>query len=89
MLVIAALLLLAVPVYAQWQLPRYTRVTGTMWLVRITLIVVGAAVGYSIVGQTQRPGSEAVALFLIGFALVHAPAAIVLFLKNLRGEGRS
>jgi hypothetical protein len=89
MLVASALLLMVVPAYAQWQLPHFTKGTSKLWLVRLLLIVVGAAAGYAIVGQTLRPGIDAVALFLIGFALVHAPAAIVLFLKHLRDESKS
>ena len=89
MLIASALLLLVVPAYAQWQLPYFTKGTGKVWLVRLLLVAAGAAAGYAIVGRTPRPGIDAVALFLIGFALVHAPAAIVLFLKRLREEGQS
>jgi hypothetical protein len=37
MLIVSALLLLVIPTYAQWQLPRYTKGSGRVWLVRLLL----------------------------------------------------
>ena len=89
MLVVAAALLLVVAAYAQWQVPKFVQGTTKVWLTRLFLAGLGLAVGYAMVPKTGVVTVDSVALFLIGFAVVSVPAAIVLFLKSLRGERMS
>lgn len=89
MMIVAAVLLMIVPLYAQWQIPRYTLGPGKVWATRLLLSGLGVAVGYAIVDGGAHSADDVIALFLIGFAIVHGPAAIVLFIKGLREEGRT
>jgi hypothetical protein len=87
MLFVYAALLLAVAAYAQWALPQFTRSNANAWATRLLLVFLGIGVGYWFV--RMNPGLDAAAVFLMGFALVHVPAALVLLLKSWRHEGRS
>jgi hypothetical protein len=89
MLVVAAALLVVVAAYAQWQVPKFVRGTTKAWLTRLFLAGLWLAVGYAMVPKTGVLTADSIALFLIGFAIVSVPAAIVLFLKSLRGESLS
>lgn len=89
MMIVAALILMVVPLYAQWQIPRYTLGVGKTWATRLVLTGLGAAVGYAIVAGGAHSTNDIIALFLIGFAIVHGPAAIILFIKGLREEGQT
>jgi hypothetical protein len=53
------------------------------------LILAGIGFGYVGAAGADAPGGLAFLLFLIGFGLVHTPAAILLFIKRERGAGRS
>jgi hypothetical protein len=56
---------------------------------RLLLVGLGTAVGI-LAGRAWAGGSVAPGtMFLIGFGLVHVPAAAILFLKQQRGEGQS
>ncbi len=86
--VILALLLLTMAVYAQRQIPVYTAGRNKILVTRLILIGVGIAFGLT--GAAYMPGQlMKVLTFLIGFGLVHFPAAVVLYVKSKRGEGRS
>jgi membrane-associated phospholipid phosphatase len=89
MMIVAALILMVIPLYAQWQIPRYTLGAGKTWATRLLLSGLGIAVGYAIVEGGGHSMDDVIALFLIGFAIVHGPAAIVLFIKGLREEGQT
>lgn len=82
-------LLLGIAAYAQWQLPHFVLQESRALAVRLLLVFLGVAVGI-MMGRTW-PGPDAVPapLFFIGFGLVHVPAALILFLKRQRGEGRT
>lgn len=82
------LFLLTGTVYAQSMIPAYTDGSGKILLARAFLIIVG--IGFGLIGASyvQEPLPKLLA-FLIGFGLVHLPAAIVLLLKGMRGEGKS
>lgn len=91
--VIAALALLLVAAFTQWQLPRFTRGRRGVMLARSVLIAVGVAFGALLArlagtGLETAAGGGAAAIlsFLHGFGLVHLPAAVVLLLKRARGE---
>lgn len=88
-LIVFAGLLLGIAAYAQWQLPHFVLQESRALAVRLLLVFLGVAVGITM-GRTW-PGPDAVpaSLFFIGFGLVHVPAALILFLKRQRGEGRT
>jgi hypothetical protein len=83
-----AVVLLALAAYAQYAIPAHTR-AGRVVFTRALLAVIGAAFGF--VMALGYPGEPALALlaFLVGFGMVHFPAALILFFKHYRGEGRS
>lgn len=85
---VLALLLLAAAAYAQLRIPAFARGTAKVVFTRTLLVLAGIgfglyAAGYSVDRPSQLPG------FLIGFGLVHVPAAFILFIKGRRGEGKS
>jgi hypothetical protein len=86
--VILALLLIAAAVYVHKQIPVFTKGRTSRIVARTILIAVGVAFGLTgtryVAGQLPQ-----VLTFFIGFGLVHMPAAIVLFIKGKRGEGKS
>jgi hypothetical protein len=86
--VILALLLIAAAVYVHKQIPVFTKGRTNRIVARTILIAVGIAFGLTGTGYVTGQLSP-VLTFLIGFGLVHMPAAIVLFIKGKRGEGKS
>ena len=84
-----ALALLAVAAFAQWTIPQFTRGTRNAWALRLLLIVLGLAVGYTLVRVNGATADSVLPLFLLGFGLVHVPPAIVLLLKRWRKESPS
>ena len=78
-----------VAIYAQRRIPQFTAGTAMPALTRVLLAVVGLAVGYLAV--TAYPNDRAAALlaFVVGFGVVHVPAALILFFKGQRGAGKS
>jgi len=87
-LVIAAALLLAAAAYAHLRLPLFT--DGTTKLMAAHAILLAVGVGSGLVGaQMSEEGFASLLAFLVGFGVVHLPAAAILFLKRQRGEGPS
>lgn len=85
---ILALLLLAAAGYVQKQIPVYTK-GGTRILVALAILVlVGVAFGLTVAAYVTGDLPKSLT-FIIGFGIVHLPAAIVLFIKGKRGEGKS
>lgn len=84
-----ALVLLTVAGYAQYRIPFHTAGTTRIALARSVLLVIGIAFGYVGANSAGAQGGLALLLFFIGFGLVHAPAAIILFVKRTRGAGKS
>ncbi|MGQ0652182.1 MAG: hypothetical protein ACT4P4_07950 [Betaproteobacteria bacterium] len=87
--IVTAAVLIALAAYAQIHIPDHTAKRSNTVLVRSLLAIVGAALGGLAAAADRDSGVPAPLLFLAGFGLVHAPAAIILFVKRLRGEGRS
>jgi hypothetical protein len=83
-----AVLLLTAAGYAQYRIPYHTA-GAKVALTRGMLILVGIGFGYVGAAGADAPGGIVFLLFLIGFGLVHTPAAIILFIKRERGAGRS
>jgi hypothetical protein len=84
MLELAAIVLFAVAVFAQWRVRDFTATSARTWLTRAILAILGVGVGIVFMRVAQPQGS--IAWLLVGFGLVHVPPAIVLVLKGLRGE---
>jgi hypothetical protein len=83
-----AVVLLALAAYAQYSIPAHT-LAGRVMLTRVVLAAIGVAFGFVMaLGYPQEPGLGLLA-FLVGFGMVHFPAALILFFKHFRGEGRS
>jgi len=82
---LAALLLCGVAAFAQWRIANFTATPGRRWLTRAVLLTLGVAVGLVCMRDLPSDGSPIVP-FLLGFGVVHVPAALVLLLKQLRGE---
>jgi hypothetical protein len=78
--------LLALAAFAQWTIPQFTRDTRNAWALRALLALLGVVVGFTLMRVNDAAGSAALALFLLGFGLVHVPPALVLLLKRWRGE---
>ena len=87
---LAAACMALLSLYAQWSIPRQTAGrTHALWA-RLLLGAAGTAVGLFAVKFCHGANvgdASALALFLIGFGQVHAPAAIVLLLKSQRTGG--
>ena len=89
---LAAACMLALSAYAQWSIPSQTAGAGRALFTRVLLAVVGTGVGLFAIGladYTDVRDASALALFLIGFGQVHAPAAVILLLKSQRAPGLS
>ncbi|MGV3654503.1 MAG: hypothetical protein ACO1N5_09800 [Noviherbaspirillum sp.] len=85
---VLALLSFATAIYAHIQIPAFTDSPGKILAVRGILVLVG--IGFGWVGASYVTGElSRIIAFLIGFGLVHLPAALILFMKGQRGEGRS
>lgn len=85
---VLALLSFAAVIYAQMQIPAFTDSPGKVVAARGILVLVG--IGFGWVGASYVAGEmPRIMVFLIGFGLVHLPAALILFMKGQRGEGRS
>jgi hypothetical protein len=84
-----AILLLAAAFYTQWTIPAFTRSAGHAWALRLFLVLVGIAVGVTLVRVNGGGGDDALAVFLLGFGVVHVPPALVLLLKRWRRESPS
>ena len=85
---ILALLLLAAAVYAQKQIPVYTKGGARVAVTRTILLLIGIGFGLTGTAYISERLPQLLA-FLIGFGLVHQPAAVNLFIKDTRGSGTS
>jgi hypothetical protein len=83
-----ALLLLTLVAYVQLQLARFTKPGARILLTRLFLFLVAAAFGWTAAANVEGALEQSIA-FLIGFGIVHIPAAVILFIKSKRGEGKS
>lgn len=84
-----AVLLLAAAGYAQYRIPFHTAGATRSAVTRGVLLAVGFAFGYVSAASSGAQGGLALIMFFIGFGLVHAPAAVILFIKRQRGSGAS
>jgi hypothetical protein len=88
LLALAAALLLAVAIYAQRQIGNFTKGSPRTAATRLILGAVGIGFGLVSAARAESPLS-ATLVFLIGFGLVHVPAALILFIKRRRGSGKT
>lgn len=84
----SAVVLLLLAGYAQYSIPAHT-LAGRVLFVRALLAAIGVAFGFVMaLGYREEPALALLA-FLVGFGMVHFPAALILFFKHYRGEGKS
>ena len=86
--ILAAAALVSLAAYAQYRIPFHTLKRRNVLLVRATLATVGVLLGIINAWLASEPAMELVA-FAQGFGAAHFPAALILFLKRARHEGRS
>jgi hypothetical protein len=86
---LAACGMAAIAAYAQFRIPNFTTGERKVLLTRGVLITVGAALGC--LSARSFPNDPVLALlaFMIGFGVVHFPAAFILFVKQERGSGKT
>ena len=85
---IAAAILMAIAGYAQYRI-RFHTIGSRIAMLRGVLALVGIAFGYVTTAASGAQGLTALFAFLAGFGIVHVPAALILFFKSLRREGKS
>ena len=87
-LFIAAGVLLFLAGYAHRQIAYFTQGSTNIFVARLILVVVGVLFGWiSAAGESDT--LVQLLRFLIGFGMVHLPAAVILFIKGQRGAGKS
>jgi len=86
---IVAFLLLALAAYAQFQIPRFTSGGGNTMVSRAVLAITGIGLGLVSAAVYFAEPSRALLAFLIGFGVVHFPAALILFIKHAGHSGKS
>lgn len=87
MTMLLAVVFLVAAGYAHYRLPLHTAGAVKLSVTRGVLIVVGIVFGYVNAAASGSQGALALMMFLIGFGVVHVPAAVILFLKHQRGTG--
>jgi hypothetical protein len=85
---ILALLLVTAAGYVQRRIPVFTKGRGKTLMTRAILLLGGIGFGLTSAAYVSGYLPQLLA-FLIGFGLVHMPAAVILFIKSKRGEGKS
>lgn len=84
---LAAVVALAISGYVQMAIPRFTAGAKKVLLTRAVLLAGGAVMG--LLAFYAYRGSSALAAFFVGFGMVHVPAAVILFVKQERGAGKT
>lgn len=86
--IVLATALLAATVYAHYRIPFHTAGPRKAAVAHAVLVITGLLAAGA--GATLAPTREmAIIAFVQGFGVVHVPAAVILFLKRARHEGRS
>jgi hypothetical protein len=76
--------------YAHLELPTYAAGRRNVLITRGALIAVGIAFGWVSAATVQGGGPGRMLLaFLTAFGAAHTPAALILFIKRQRREGKS
>lgn len=86
---VAAVIFLFAAAYAQVNARHFIAGERRLWGLRVFLASLGIALGWLCARIGLLEGAPPSALFLMGFGLVHVPAALVLFFKSRRGEAPS
>jgi len=76
-----------VAVFVHLRLPAFISDPSKTSLARLLLVAVGIGLGYVAVRLNHSDAVAGALGFLIGFGVVHLPAACILLLKRARGEG--
>ena len=85
-LLLLAMVSMAAAVYAHLRLTDSTAGTYRSTTTRALLITIGTVLGY-LGARAFQDSMLAMTAFALGFGVVHVPAACILLLKSLRGEG--
>jgi hypothetical protein len=85
---IVAVLLVVAICYAHVEIPRFTKGARKRVVAHAVLILAGCACGAVSLWTPGLSAPRSLA-FVIGFGVVHLPAAAIVFLKHLRGSERS
>jgi hypothetical protein len=86
---VLALAGVAVAAYAHYRLRFHTTTRAGAEIARLVLILAGTGLGWTaILWAPQADPLSAAPLFLIGFGMVHVPAAFILWSKRQRGVYR-
>ena len=88
-LIMMTVVLLPLAAYAQARIPAHTSGSGKVLLTRAILGGIGIALGWQFAASYPEDPPLALLAFLVGFGMVHFPAALILFFKHHRGEGKS
>ena len=72
---------------AQYRIPFHTAKQADVVLTRGVLAGIGAALGLAALSFVG--GAPPVLVFAVVFGMVHVPAAVILFVKQLRGSGKT
>lgn len=84
-LLVTALVMLALAVYAQGRIPYHTPSGTQTVLARLLLLLVALGFGWVMADvYATETGLQWWLIFLASFGLVHLPAAVILFLKGQR-----
>jgi len=78
--------LLAVTAYVHWQLGNYIVGTSRVLGIRLFLLLVAGTIGLCM-AHVAGPGEAADTLFVLGFGMLHFPAALMLFARSRRRLG--
>lgn len=81
-LALLTLLTLAAAAYAHLRVPYHTPSSRDRWFVHLFLAALGLAFARVNVQRFPISGLTAVLVFLSSFAVVHLPAAAILFIKR-------
>lgn len=88
LMVLVAGLLVALALYAQMEIGRFTAGAIRAGVARTLLVVVG--IGFGLVSAASADGTPSkILVLLIGFGAVHVPTAAILFIKRQRGSDKS
>lgn len=85
---ISAVVALVLVGYAQARIAQFTAGTGKILIARLILLLVGAGFGFAL-AEGVEPMLQRALVFIHGFGLVHLPAAVILYIKDRRGAGKS
>ena len=86
--IVLATVLCAVAIYAHYRIPFHTAGSRKIAATHAVLVIAGLLAG-GVGAMFALTREMAIIAFVQGFGVMHIPAAVILFLKRARHEGRS